>query len=256
MYKIPANTLFMGKKLVFVPDCHSTNSLALELTQKNDLPEGSVVITHNQKQGRGQQGNAWISEPGKNLTFSIVVKPTFLAIKDQFQLNMVVSLAIRDVIKAMIDQPVYVKWPNDVIIDDCKVCGILIENQIQGSVFSNSIIGIGLNVNQRAFYAKQASSLTMISGKTYDLQTVFDLTLLKLEHWYLMLRKGAKERIKEAYLSSLYGVNEIRNFRTSRGQFAGTIEGIDESGRLGINTKNETKYFNSKEVQFDFEPLK
>ena len=246
----------MGKKLVFVPECHSTNSLALEMSQKDELPEGTLVITHDQKLGRGQQGNAWISEPGKNLTFSVVLRPTFLAIKDQFHLNMVVSLAIRDAVAELIERSVYVKWPNDIIVEDFKVCGILIENQIQGNSFSNSIIGIGLNVNQKAFYSRQAASLSMISGMTYDLQIMLDQIMEKLEFWYLLLRKGATEQIKQAYLTSLYGVNELRNFRTSGIHFIGTIEGIDDSGRLVIKSKNGIKHFNTKEVQFDFEPLK
>ncbi len=256
MYKIPANTLFMGKKLVFVPECHSTNSLALEMSQKEDLPEGTVVITNNQKQGRGQQGNAWISEPGKNLTFSLVVKPTFLAVKNQFDLNMIVSLAIYDFLSETIDQKVFVKWPNDIIVDDLKVCGILIENQLQGASFSNSVIGIGLNVNQVAFYSRHASSLAMLTGKTTELQGVFERVMEKLESWYLLLRKGSINQIKSAYASSLYGNGELRNFKTATGAFEGEIIGVDDTGKLKIKTRNGTRNFNFKEVQFDFEPLK
>ena len=256
MYKIPANTLFIGKKLVFVPECHSTNSLALELSQKEDLPEGTVVITSNQKQGRGQQGNVWSSEPGKNLTFSLVLKPTFLAVKDQFSLNMVVSLAVRDFLQKYIQFKVFVKWPNDIMVDDHKVCGILIENQIQGAAFSSSVIGIGLNVNQRAFYSKNASSMAMLTSKSFELQQLFEQLIEKLEARYLLLRKGFIAQIKDAYSSSLYGDKELRNFRTAEGAFEGEIAGVDDAGKLIIKTKNGTRHFNFKEVQFDFEPLK
>ena len=256
MYKILANTLFMGKKLVFVPECHSTNSLALELSQKEDLPEGTIVITDNQKQGRGQQGNTWVTEPGKNLTFSIIVKPTFLSIKDQFQLNMVVSLAIRDFIQERLKKKVSVKWPNDIIVDDYKLCGILIENQIQGSAFSNSIIGIGLNINQRAFHSKSASSLSILSHRTFNLQTMLEEAVGHIEVWYLLLRQQGVDRIKKAYLTSLYGANEIKSFKAGESQFEGMIKGVDDTGRLMIKTKVGTRYFNLKEVQFDFERLK
>lgn len=226
------------------------------MTQKEDLPEGTMVITSNQKQGRGQQGNAWISEPGKNLTFSVVLKPTFLAVKDQFLLNMIVSLAVRDFLRDQVHLKIYVKWPNDIIVDDHKICGILIENQIQGVSFSNSVVGIGLNVNQRAFYSKHATSMAMLTNRFFDLQQMFDLVAEKLEAWYLLLRQGSLAQIKDSYSSSLYGDRELRNFRTVTGSFEGEITGVDESGKLIIKTKDGVRHFNFKEVQFDFEPLK
>lgn len=226
------------------------------MTQKEDLPEGTLVITSNQKQGRGQQGNAWITEPGKNLTFSLILKPTFLAIKDQFLLNMVVSLAIRDFLQDHVHLKVYVKWPNDIIVDDHKLCGILIENQIQGSSFSNSVVGIGLNVNQRAFFSRHASSMSMLTSKSFDLQKMFEQAVEKLEAWYLLLRRGLITQIKDSYSSSLYGNKELRNFRSAGGSFEGKIEGVDDAGKLLIKTEDGLRYFNFKEVQFDFEPLK
>jgi len=256
VYKIPANTLFTGKKLVFVPECHSTNSLALELTQKRDLAEGTIVITNHQIQGRGQQGNVWISEQGKNLTFSLVIKPAFLPIKDQFLLNMAMSLGIRDFVQEQVVQSVNVKWPNDIIVGDKKICGILIENQIQGSSFSNSIVGIGLNVNQKAFYSGNAISLAMLTSTDYQLQEVFEMLCGNLEKWYMLLKQNRMDVIKQAYLACLYGINEIRSFRTMQEHFDGKIEGVDDTGRLMINAKEGIRYFNTKEVQFDFEPLK
>ena len=239
-----------------MPECHSTNSLALELGQKEDLPEGTVIITSNQTQGRGQKGNTWISEPGKNLTLSVVFKPGYLAIKDQFALNMVTSLAVRDLVKENIKNESFVKWPNDIIVENQKICGILIENQIQGSSFSKSIIGIGLNVNQRAFFSRSATSLSMLSGNTFDLKKIFEGLMVKLEYWLMLLRQGALMQIKNAYTSSLYGNEEWRNYRGAEGAFEGMVRGIDESGKLIIETKMGIKHFNFKEVQFDFEPLK
>lgn len=253
MYKILANTLFTGKKLVFVPECHSTNTLALELSQKEELPEGTVIITGHQTQGRGQQGNTWVSEKGKNLTFSLVVKPSFLAIKDQFNLNMAVSLGIRDFAAKVLNQQVNVKWPNDIMVNDYKICGILIENQIQGTAFTNSVIGIGLNVNQKGFYSNNASSLSMLSNREFDLQEVLEQIAASLEKWYMVLRQNGIDRIKQAYLASLYGVNERRRFKTSHEHFDGIIEGVDNAGRLMIQTKIGFRYFNTKEVQFVYD---
>ncbi|MFZ1806787.1 MAG: biotin--[acetyl-CoA-carboxylase] ligase [Cyclobacteriaceae bacterium] len=256
MYKILANTLFIGKKLVFVPECHSTNSIALELSQKKDLLEGTILITDHQSRGRGQQGNAWISEPGKNLTFSIVLKPSFLAIKDQFLLNMVVSLGVRDYVQTKLPTPVFVKWPNDVLVEEQKVCGILIENQIQGAGFTNSIIGIGLNVNQQGFHLNNAVSLIIVSGQNYELQGALEELCGHLEKWYLTLKQNGSDRVREYYLNALFGLGERRIFKSKEREFWGVIEGVDDHGRLMIKENGKTHHFNNKEVQFNFEPLK
>lgn len=254
MYKIPAKTLFMGKNIVFVPECHSTNSLAVELTQKRDLAEGTIIITNNQTKGRGQQRNNWISEPGKNLTFSIILRPTFLHAKDQFLLNMVISLGVSDFLSSL-DKPVRVKWPNDVMVDHKKISGILIESQIQGGAFNRTIVGIGLNVNQIGFSSPRATSMTLESAVTYELQTCLDGVCGTLEQWYLQLRQRDSQKIKAAYLDRLYGAFEKRTFVQKGEAFEGTIEGVDDSGRLMISTSAGLKYYNTKEVSFDYEPL-
>jgi len=256
VYKNPANTLFMGKKLVYMPECHSTNTLALELSQKQDWSEGAVLITNHQTKGRGQQGNVWISEIGKNLTFSVVLKPTFLPIKDQFLLNMIASLAVKDVVQSKVAEKVSVKWPNDILIKDLKVCGILIENQIQGTTFTKSIIGIGMNINQKGFHQNRATSLTLQSGIEYCLQDLLEEVLSSLEKWYILLRQNGTHRVKNSYHASMYGINEIRNFRSDDGDFEGSIQGVDDYGRLVIKKGKEVLHFNTKEVQFDFEPFK
>ena len=149
MYKIPANTLFVGKNLVFVPDCPSTNTLALQITQQSPAKEGTLVITDNQTAGKGQRGNVWEAEPRQNLTFSLILKPGFLAVSKQFYLNVVICLALKDYLMEKISRTVYIKWPNDILVHEKKISGVLIENQLQGAHISNSIVGIGLNMNQK-----------------------------------------------------------------------------------------------------------
>lgn len=256
MYKILANTLFIGKKLVFVPECHSTNSMALELSQIKDLPEGTIVITNHQSRGRGQQGNAWVTEPGKNLTLSIVLKPSFLAIKDQFLLNMVVSLAVRDFVQSTLSTKVSVKWPNDILVEDRKIGGILIENQIQGTGFINSIVGIGLNINQKGFHLNNAVSMTMVSGISYELQSALEGLCGYLEKWYITIKQNGNDRVRQYYLNSLFGFGERRIFRSNEREFVGVIGGVDDHGRLMIGENGQIHHFNAKEVQFSFEPPK
>lgn len=178
MYKIPASTLFIGKNLVFVPECHSTNDLALQLCQQSQVTDGTLIITSNQTKGRGQRGNSWLSSPGLNLTFSLIFRPMFLAISNQFYLNIFTSLAVHDYLRARTNATVAVKWPNDVLIDGQKISGILVENQIQGSHFQSIVAGIGVNINEQNFSpGVNATSLALKTGRSRDLQEELELLL-------------------------------------------------------------------------------
>ena len=241
----------MGKNMVFVPECHSTNSLALEMSQKRDLVEGTLIITGHQTQGRGQRGNAWLSEHGKNLTFSLVLRPAMITIADQFTLNMAVSVGIRSFLEGALNRPVYIKWPNDILVDDLKVCGILIENQIQGNSLLQSIVGIGLNVNQSVFSIAHAASMQMLMGREYDLNEILETLCASLEQWYLMLSREP-DKIKEAYHASLYGLNAPRNFSTPQDRFEGVIRGVDAQGRLTLATSSGIRHFRNRELKFEY----
>jgi BirA family transcriptional regulator, biotin operon repressor / biotin---[acetyl-CoA-carboxylase] ligase len=250
LYKIPANTVFIGKNLVFVPECHSTNSLALEMSQLPSTLDGTVVITNHQFAGRGQRGNTWEAEPGKNLTFSVVLKPIFLNVKDQFFLNIISSLAIYDLLSNKTGCPVFIKWPNDILIDAKKVCGILIENQIQGQQVSKTIIGIGLNVNQSSFEISTATSMAQASGKTHDLQTILDLLLSHLEARFLQLRNGRFEQLKSEYLDRMFLIDQRCQFKAGDRIFEGEIKGINEVGQLLIEDAEGVKSYGLKEIAY------
>jgi BirA family transcriptional regulator, biotin operon repressor / biotin---[acetyl-CoA-carboxylase] ligase len=249
LYKIPANTLFMGKNLVFVPECHSTNTLAHELTSSS-LLDGTVVITSNQTAGRGQRGNTWLVEPGMNLTFSLVLKPFFLAVSNQFFLNIFTSLAILDLLRDKLNAIVRIKWPNDLLAGGKKLCGILIENQILGQQVSKSVIGVGLNVNQQHFSFPEATSMAAETGSLFDLNATFALLLACMEQRYLQLREGKQEQLRSEYLAHLYRMNEEHAFSTQSDRFTGRITGIDESGKLKVESGGETKSFGFQEIKF------
>lgn len=250
MYKIPANTLFVGQSLVFMPECHSTNDEASRLIQHEGTMEGTTVITGNQTAGRGQRGNTWHSESGKNLTFSIILKPTFLAVSDQFYLNMIVSLGVYDYLKTLFDEDVKIKWPNDILVKDKKVCGILIENQISGHKIQHSIIGVGLNVNQEKFELERAGSMKLFHDQEFELQQVLEGVLEKIESRYLMLREQLTEKLSVEYKSALYWLDEAHVFSSRQKLFEGKITGVDEFGRLTIETDTGVKYMSVKEVEF------
>ncbi|MEO7992410.1 MAG: biotin--[acetyl-CoA-carboxylase] ligase [Chryseolinea sp.] len=250
MYKIPANTVFMGKNLVFMPECHSTNDLALQLCQQQKASEGTVIITANQTAGRGQRGNTWHVEPGKNLTFSIILKPTFLSIQDQFYLNIITALAIHDYLVEKTDATIRIKWPNDMMVSTKKIAGILIENQIQGNSFSSSVVGIGLNMNQEAFNISTATSLYQLSNRVYDLNFELEHILHKLEVRYLQLKSGKENTLFADYLNVMYWRHELHTFVANDQSFEGTIVGLDDLGRLKINTQQGERIFGMKEIQY------
>jgi BirA family biotin operon repressor/biotin-[acetyl-CoA-carboxylase] ligase len=241
----------VGQSLVFMPECHSTNDEALQRIRASKTPEGTVIITDNQTKGRGQRSNVWITSPGVNLTFSIILTPSFLPVKDQFYLNMAISLGIADCIQHLIPQKIVrIKWPNDIIIDDKKVCGILIENQLSGQRIQHSVVGIGLNVNQTQFEFNKASSLQALSGKTFPLAETLEVLLERIEARYLMLRNQHLHKLHADYLSVMYWLNEHHIFSDAYNQFEGKIIGVDEIGRLRIQVGGEVKIFSVKEVNY------
>jgi BirA family transcriptional regulator, biotin operon repressor / biotin---[acetyl-CoA-carboxylase] ligase len=250
LYKILANTLFFGKNVVFVPQCHSTNTLLIELAQKTNQPEGTLVITHTQTQGRGQRGNSWEAEPGKNLTFSFLLRPHFLSANEQFYLNMAVSLGLHDFLFEKISSPVKIKWPNDLMVLEKKIAGILIENSLATQAIQQSVVGIGLNVNQRTFSIDTATSMWLETNSEYAIAHELNLLLEKLEIRYLQLRSKKNDLLRADYLKNLFRMEEEHEFVSAGQHFLGTIEGIDIAGKLKINSKGKDLYFGLKEISF------
>lgn len=251
MYKIPARTLFLGKRLIYMPECHSTNDIAAQILDQPSTHEGTVVITDHQLRGRGQRGNTWVTAKHQNLTFSIVLQPSFLAPQDQFYLNVVVSLGVHNLLQELLREPVYVKWPNDVIVEKGKIAGILIENQLQGFRLAHCIAGVGVNVNQRDFPVPNAASISGITGRDHSLPDVLELLLSRIEDKYLRLREGKRNSLRDEYLGVMYWKDEVRSFSSGGQRFEGRITGIDEHGQLCVWVDGSTRRFGVKEIQFE-----
>lgn len=246
MYKILAKTLFLGKKVVFLPSCHSSNELASDMLKKSNPPEGTIIITNEQTKGKGQRGNTWETEPNKNLTFSIILKPSFLLASRQFDLSMMVSLGITDYLNQL-GEGFKVKWPNDIYHEEKKLAGILIQNTIKKHSIDSVVVGIGLNVNQTLFEVSKASSLTNILGSTYELQEVLEGICHGIESRYLHLKSG--KSLKQDYLTKMLGFQASRRFKSIH-TFQGNIIDIDKDGRLVIKHNDGITAFNFKEVEF------
>lgn len=244
------NTLFTGKFLIRLKETASTNSYMKQWLSNNKPIEGSVILTETQTAGRGQAGTSWQSTPGENITLSLYYRPVFLEARNQFLLSMAVALGVRASIIAFIpDEEIKIKWPNDILINRKKACGILIENHLQGQHLSGSVIGIGLNVLQKEFPGlPMATSLTM-EGYQGDLDAVFDLLMEKIEQQYLRLRNGQFSGLKSDYLQSLFGLETPLLYKDANGAFVGSIVDVDESGKLIIEADGQKRNYFHKEVE-------
>jgi BirA family biotin operon repressor/biotin-[acetyl-CoA-carboxylase] ligase len=250
MHKILANTVFLGKDIHYLTECHSTNDLAAEMVKSGKLAEGSIIYTENQTNGRGQRGNAWWSEPGKNLTFSLILQPHFLIPSEQFQLNVVISLAVLDVLSTYL-LDIKVKWPNDIVQNsDGKLGGVLIENTIRHASIEYSIVGIGLNINQREFKFPRTTSMGLLSGQDWDCWEIFKLLVRAIEKRYIELKKGNANTQKKTYLANLFRMEAWHSYHDGV-SFEGKITGINPEGKLMILDREGTfKEYGFKEIRF------
>lgn len=250
----PSNSHFVGKVLLHFPALPSTNAYAQYLLQRETVAEGTVISTDHQQAGRGQRGNDWVSAPGQNITLSVVLYPRFLAPAYHFQLNKMAALAVRDTVAEATGQASFVKWPNDVYLNEQKICGILIQNSLQGIHLQHSIVGIGLNVNQRQFPATlpRASSLARATGQSYDRTHLRQRLCSYLEQWYEVLRSQPHAVLDRAYLQHLYLYQQTAWYRRTNGErFRGTISGISPHGHLIMQTPAGVEHFGIKDVTLE-----
>ncbi|MBC2839097.1 biotin--[acetyl-CoA-carboxylase] ligase [Robiginitalea sp. SC105] len=217
----------------------STNAHLKRLMQERDLPDGTLVAAAVQTRGRGQPGAGWISERDKNLTFSLLKLFQALPAREHFRLNMCVSLAIAQVLDALEIPEITVKWPNDILSGRFKVCGILIENSLQGDRIAHSIIGIGLNVNQTTFPGlPSASSLCLRAGKPFDTGDVLDALEGKLLESLRDPASRPLESIRRQYESRLFLKDQPGIFSSgAEREFEGIIRGVGPQGRLRVERR-------------------
>ncbi len=239
-----------------MPSCHSTNDYLNQLISNKVIEEGTTVVTSDQTKGRGQRGNAWECQADSNITLSCFLQPHFIEAKDQFTMNIAVSLGVYDTITSLYSSNVKIKWPNDILIDNKKICGILIENYLSGRKISNSIVGIGLNINQTSFNGNfPATSLFIETGKKMNLNYASQLLLENLDKRYHQLKNGEIDRLKREYYDNMFwfqeeGLFEEVNPDGTRERFNGVILGVNDYGCISIAKENkEVKHYAFKEVK-------
>lgn len=232
----------------------STNLYLKKLADENTLENYTVAVARNQTAGRGQMGTNWVSDNNKNLTFSMLVKFEAYNIQYQFYISIAVALAVVDVLKNYVKTPLYIKWPNDILAEEKKVSGILIENSLKGSKIKHSIIGIGLNVNQEIFPTNigNVSSLKLLLGKEFETDNLLTELINTLKKHLSLVADSKFNELKEMYYGNLYMFNKTTEFVDSFGvKFTGKIIAVAEDGRLEIETADKkTRKFNLKEIKF------
>ena len=221
----------------------STNLYLKDLMNIKSLEDYTVVVAEKQTSGRGQMGTRWESKPYKNLTFSILRKIDSEKVINPFMLNICVSLAVYTLLNKLHLPDLKVKWPNDILSGNFKICGILIENILSGNRMVASVIGIGLNVNQITFNnLPKVSSLKLLTGKTFNLDQLLTEFQSVLKHTFLELdEKGAVEMQKK-YENVLFRKDKPSTFKDNDGNlFMGFIQGVSNEGRLVVTIEDDIK---------------
>ncbi len=242
----------IGSAIQHISSIDSTNNYAATQLLTKSLSDGLVIVAYSQNVGRGQGQNKWESEPGKNLTFSIVLYPEFLEFPNQFKLSKVISLGVLDFLNSL---PIKacVKWPNDIYLGTGKVAGILIENSIRGSKLCSAVVGIGLNINQQIFTSNAPNpvSISQVTGIIYPLEEALTQLCGFLDARYQQLIQKDFGSIDIDYLANLYRCGIWSDYSDQEGDFEGRIMGVDAIGQLEIEKRNgEIVKYQFKEVVF------
>ncbi len=245
-------TLFIGNHIISLGEVDSTNTFALGLLRGAEINEGTVITAKIQHAGRGQRGNSWFSEPGKNIICSIILKPVFLPITKQFDLTRAIALGISDALVELLPgSKVHVKWPNDIIVDNKKVAGILIENIVNGDQISASVIGLGMNLNQATFgeESPNAISIFQLTGKEFELTEALKHLCSHIEARYLQLRASQFEKLRLDFHQRLFRLGEVSRYTDFKSIFDANLEGITDEGLICLKDNNGLqRQYNFKEV--------
>lgn len=227
----------------------STNEFLMELSKK-DANSWTVIHAKNQTKGKGYAGNEWKVVDGENLTFSFLLKTDY-TFQQLIYFNEWISNTICLFLKQFHPKN-NVKWPNDIILNDKKVCGILIENHRSNQIM-HSIIGIGINVNQTDFnHLPKASSLKNITDTQYDIEAILTDLVELFQKEYHILEQKKFDLIHETYLNNLFRKDKISQFKLDGEEVDGIIRDVNEAGNLVIEIDHQAREFKHKEIELLF----
>lgn len=237
----------LNKNIIHFKEVNSTNETARKYLKENKLKDDFVITADFQSSGKGQLLNSWNSEPGKNLLISMVLNVD-IKVKNQFYLNIVFSLSVLDVLEKYNFKNSSIKWPNDILINKKKVGGILIQNFVKHDIISQTIIGLGLNINQTDFtnYNRQATSFCLESNSTYSVKEIRDEFLKKITKRLSM----SEEKNSDDYFSSLYLKDKASTFEVDNSIKMGIIRSVSKEGFLVVEFEDSTEKFKLQEIKY------
>lgn len=247
------NTLFLGKNFLYFNELASTNTEAMRLLPQAPM-EGTVILTDDQTQGRGQAGTKWETTKDLNLTFSMIFYPKFLSLSEVFYLSKMIAVALHKCLSHLLPKNhVEIKWANDIWVSGKKIAGILIENQLENTHLRACVIGVGLNVNQILFSPEidaKTTSMQLENQQQWDREEVLVSLLAFIEAEYLSLKKGQYAALDHYYLSHLLGYQQDRLFSVKGENRKGNVIGIEKSGRLVVAFGENVQRFDIKEIEW------
>lgn len=239
-------------KPIYIPQTISTNVSLAEICSKGYTENLTSVYSSFQTDGRGQRGNKWESEDGKNLLFSFVIFPNGLPAREHFILLQITALALFDTLSEYTDG-ISIKWPNDIYWMDRKICGTLIENDLSGMNIERSISGTGVNLNQKIFRsdAPNPVSLSQITGQEYDIESVLHKIMNSASIYHRMYENGESDIIRKKYFEAIYRKDGFYMYKDDNGTFDATIEDIEKDGRLVLKDREgRVRKYLFKEVSY------
>jgi BirA family biotin operon repressor/biotin-[acetyl-CoA-carboxylase] ligase len=242
----------IGKRVLFLHEVDSTNNYAAKLLAAGNLTHGTVILAERQTAGRGQRGNKWESQAGKQFIATVYLETAFLSVERIVSFNMAFSLAVRATIQQFIQEPVFIKWPNDLMIQDKKNAGILIETQFKSGGLAGAICGVGINLFQEVGLESSIGWSQMLQVVPEPM-TVLDMFCKQINAFYELLKQGQDAAIQAMFLEQLWMLNhEIAVTLNDGSEVNGKISGVSPNGDLLFQMANELKSFGIKEIHFHY----
>ena len=239
-------------KIIKLNAIDSTNDFLKNMSRNEVVENFTTVVTQSQTKGKGQMGSTWDSEIGKNLIMSILIKDLLNDIDEIFHLNVAISLAVIQVLEELNIPKISIKWPNDIMSDNKKIAGILIENSFKSDNKIESIVGIGLNVNQKEFSnLPKASSLSVITNLDFDLDLILDKIQFQIKRNCAIISSKQTAILWKNYHQSLFKNGVPMAFEDeNKNQFMGIIQEVSEDGRLKLLLEDDSfKFYELKQIQ-------
>lgn len=242
------NTLFIGKVLHYLDITDSTNEYAKLLLANSKPIHGTVILSYNQTRGRGQYGRIWENVSKGSMAYSLLLKDRNTPVRNQYILNKAIALGTVNCISRLLpdESDAKIKWPNDIMVNDRKIAGILIENNFRGEIISSSIVGIGINIGQNEFPENlpYATSLRLSGDFCSEPDKVVEVLSLELEKCLIAFYKGQFKKINDGYEQKIWKLGEGANFTSEEGtNFSAIIRGVDEEGRIELEQAGKIKVY-------------